>query len=325
MKFNGKVATWSYYPSINDTLIYAIVPEDATSGPITITTLGGTATSTQNFIVTVPPTITGLSATCGVAGNTVTITGTNFTGATDVKFNGTTATYTVVNGTTITATVPSGATTGAIVVTVPGGTATSGTFTLTYTVTQSAGKPGDTVIIAGSGFTGATAVKIGGITIPGNKTITATSITFTVPTGLVTGKQDVTVTLADATVVGVGTFYVVPNIIWDECWNVGYDVAGNLIVIVQLRLTDNNGEGVAGHDVRWRLDRINLSAVPNTLIYRDAPRYDNRGVNDYGEILMNGDFSPASDEYGYYWMYYRLGADGADVDVYVGADDFSIN
>jgi hypothetical protein len=65
-------------------------------------------------------------------GTLVTITGTNFTGATSVTFNGTSATFTVNSATKITATVPTGATTGKITVTTPSGTATSATdFTVT--------------------------------------------------------------------------------------------------------------------------------------------------------------------------------------------------
>ena len=64
-------------------------------------------------------------------GTSVTITGTDLTGATKVTFNGIAATYTVVSSTTITTKVPSGATTGKIAVTTKGGTATS---TATFTV-----------------------------------------------------------------------------------------------------------------------------------------------------------------------------------------------
>ena len=78
------------------------------------------------------PTITSFSPTSGPVGATVTINGTNFTGATSVKFNGVTATFIVNSATKITATVPTGATTGRITVTTPGGTATS---TSDFTVT----------------------------------------------------------------------------------------------------------------------------------------------------------------------------------------------
>ena len=71
------------------------------------------------------PTITNLSPTSGGAGATVTITGTNFTGATAVKIGGTNATsFTVDSATSITAVVGSGST-GTIAVTTVGGTANS--------------------------------------------------------------------------------------------------------------------------------------------------------------------------------------------------------
>ena len=75
-----------------------------------------------------PPTITGISPSSGLADTIVTITGTDFTGATAVSFNGVLATsFTVDSATSITATVPSSATTGPIFVTTAGGTTTSST------------------------------------------------------------------------------------------------------------------------------------------------------------------------------------------------------
>ncbi|MFY9581000.1 MAG: IPT/TIG domain-containing protein, partial [Gaiellaceae bacterium] len=71
------------------------------------------------------PTIAGFSPTSGGPGTAVTITGTNFTGATAVAFNGAVAVYTVNTDAQITATVPAGATSGAITVTTPGGQATT--------------------------------------------------------------------------------------------------------------------------------------------------------------------------------------------------------
>ena len=60
-----------------------------------------------------PPTISSFAPASGPVGSSVTITGTNLTGATAVSFNGTSAaSFTVTSSTQITATVPTGATTG---------------------------------------------------------------------------------------------------------------------------------------------------------------------------------------------------------------------
>ena len=78
------------------------------------------------------PTLTSLTPTSGPVGTTVTISGTDFTGATAVAFNGHAALFSVGSATTIIASVPAGATSGTIAVTTPGGSATSATsFTVT--------------------------------------------------------------------------------------------------------------------------------------------------------------------------------------------------
>ena len=57
--------------------------------------------------------------TSGKVGSTVNILGTNLTGATGVKFNGTAASFTVISGTRIQAFVPTGSTAGYVTVTTP--------------------------------------------------------------------------------------------------------------------------------------------------------------------------------------------------------------
>ena len=112
----------------SDTQITATVPSGATSGLITVTTPGGTATSLASFTVIPTPTLASFLPTSGALGGSVVLSGTGFTGATVVSFNGTSATsFSVDSDTQITATVPSGATSGTISVTTPGGTATSAT------------------------------------------------------------------------------------------------------------------------------------------------------------------------------------------------------
>lgn len=78
-------------------------------------------------------TVTSFTPTCGPVGTVVTITGTGFTGADGVVFNGTqAATWAVINDTTATATVPAGAITGYILVSTPGSDVSSLTsFTVT--------------------------------------------------------------------------------------------------------------------------------------------------------------------------------------------------
>jgi uncharacterized protein (TIGR03437 family) len=78
------------------------------------------------------PTITSFNPTVGRPGITVTITGTNLTGATHVRFNGTSAVIISNTATKIKVTVPAGASTGKIQVVTPSGTVKSSTkFTVT--------------------------------------------------------------------------------------------------------------------------------------------------------------------------------------------------
>jgi hypothetical protein len=78
-----------------------------------------------------PPAIDSFSPPSGQAGASVTITGTNLTGATAVTFRHAAASFAVNSATQITATVPCGAATGPIQVATTGGLATSKTFTVT--------------------------------------------------------------------------------------------------------------------------------------------------------------------------------------------------
>jgi uncharacterized repeat protein (TIGR03803 family) len=95
------------------------------------TSLGGSSGNCQGGCGTVFKLSTGLAAfvatvpSAGVAGTPVAILGTNLTGATSVKFNGTSATFTEVSSSELMANVPAGATTGTVQVALPGGTLTS--------------------------------------------------------------------------------------------------------------------------------------------------------------------------------------------------------
>jgi RHS repeat-associated protein len=210
VKFNGISTSIT---SNTSTQIKAPVPSGATTGPISVTTSAGTATSATNFTVNLTPSISGFSPSSGAVGLSVTINGMNFTGVTSVKFNGTAAIITSKTDIQLKATVPTNATTGKIAVTTPGGTATSATdFTVAPRITSfspTSGPEGTSVTINGANFTGTTSVKFNG-TSAGYGVTTSIKIMATVPAGATTGK--ISVTTAAGTATSAGNFTVKPNI-----------------------------------------------------------------------------------------------------------------
>nr|NIR47425.1 DNRLRE domain-containing protein [candidate division KSB1 bacterium]NIR69995.1 DNRLRE domain-containing protein [candidate division KSB1 bacterium]NIS23018.1 DNRLRE domain-containing protein [candidate division KSB1 bacterium]NIT69876.1 DNRLRE domain-containing protein [candidate division KSB1 bacterium]NIU23525.1 DNRLRE domain-containing protein [candidate division KSB1 bacterium] len=129
--FNGVSA--SSFAVDSETQIRASVPSGASTGPISVTTGAGTATSFDDFVVVDPPTISSFTPTSGPVGTEVTVSGDNFSGLTDVSFNGlTSSSFTIDSDGEVRATVPSGASTGPVSVTNSAGTAISvGDFTVT--------------------------------------------------------------------------------------------------------------------------------------------------------------------------------------------------
>jgi large repetitive protein len=203
--FNGVVAGFGVNPS--GTQITTTVPGGATTGPLAVATPDGTASTSSDFTVLVEPSISGFQPTSGSVGTTVTITGANLLGSTEVKFKNTAAPGFAVNpgGTQITVVVPSGAATGKITVTTPVASAKSaGTFTIVVpggptiaTFNPASGEVGDAVTITGAGFLGTTAVKFRSTQAVFAVT-SDTQITTTVPQGAKTGPITVTTPVASA-------------------------------------------------------------------------------------------------------------------------------
>ena len=190
--FNGVRAP--EFEVVSGTSIEVIVPHGATSGPISVVAPGGTAVSTEPFTVVPPPTLTRFTPTTGPAGTGVTLTGTHFLGATDVRFNGVRAAeFEVVSGTTIEAVVPPGATSGPISVVTPGGMAVSAErFTVvpppTLTgFTPATGPVGTGVTLNGTHFLGATDVRFNGVRAVEFEVVSGTSIEAVVPSGATSG------------------------------------------------------------------------------------------------------------------------------------------
>ena len=156
------------------------------------------------------PTLTGILPTSGptVGGTTVIITGTNFTGASSVKFGSTAATsFTVTSNTQITAVTPAGIGTVDVTVTTLGGTtAISGSDKFTYSpppaiksISPNFGDPTGkaNITIIGSGFTDTTIVKFGDTPVTAFNVISDSEIDTISPAG--SGTVAVSVTTPSGT------------------------------------------------------------------------------------------------------------------------------
>ena len=186
---------------------------------VRVTTPSGTSSivTADEFTVTnvtaSAPAVTAIDLSTGstAGGMTVNITGTNFSGATAVKFASTSATFVTNSDTWITATVPAGsAGTVDITVTTNNGTSTtSGADEFTYlstgapTVTGVSPSSGTTaggasVAITGTNLSSASAVLFGGLPATSYTVNSSTSITAMAPP-LTTGTWDITVTTPSGT------------------------------------------------------------------------------------------------------------------------------
>lgn len=194
VSFNGVAATFNVSA---DTQITTTVPATATTGPISVSTSGGSVTSSVPFYL--PPRLTTITPLTGTVGTSVTLTGTNFTGVTSVTFAGTNSTtvsapVTNLSATQMTVVVPTNAISGLVIVTTPGGViASTNNFTVTPRVdafTPLLGPVGTTVTVSGCSFTGATAVRFNGVNA-GFSSVTDTQLVAVVPIGASTGPLTV--------------------------------------------------------------------------------------------------------------------------------------
>ncbi len=200
VRFGGGIDALTFTVD-SPTQITATIPMGATSGPVSVSTVAGTATTATSLSVFAgtAPVITGFSPTSGPVGQTVVLTGSGLNGTTSIQLNGTAAVGTVNSATQITCTVPGGATTGRFTVLTPRGfTRATTDFRVTpsgpviTSLTPTAGSPGALVVITGQRLSGATAVRFGGNVAATFTVQSGTQITATVPVGAVTGSISVT-------------------------------------------------------------------------------------------------------------------------------------
>ncbi len=266
---------------VSSTEITADSPAGSGTVNVTVTTPGGTSatSSVDEYTYIAAPTVTGLNPDSGpAAGDTsVTITGTNFTGATAVDFGTNPATdVAVVSGTEITADSPAGSGTVNVTVTTPGGTsATSSVDQFTYiaapTVTginpdSGPGAGGTLVTITGTSFTGATAVDFGTTAATNVIVVSATTITADSPAG--TGVVNVTVTTPggkSATSTADLFTYVVAPTVSGVSPDEGPTAGGTLVTITGTNLT-----GATAVDF-GTVAATNVTVVDGSEITADSP------------------------------------------------------
>jgi len=211
--FNGVTATPTSWATGSITVP---VPAGATTGPV-IVTVGGVASNSLTFTVTVSPVLTSLTPDTAPVTATVVIAGANFgssQGGSTVLFNGVSASVTAWSNTSITAIVPS-TTTGNVIVTVAGNASNFLLFTVVpapaiVSLTPPSAVVGTTITITGTTFgalQGGSYVTFAGVLAPPT-TWSATSITARVPAGASTGN--VVVTVAGVASNGV-TFTLIPS------------------------------------------------------------------------------------------------------------------
>ncbi len=230
---------------VSDTQISASAPAGTGIVDVTVTTAGGTSRPVTYTYVPAPA-LASIAPGSGpeTGGNTVTLTGTNLTGATAVRFNGTPAiSFTVVSGTTITAVAPAG-TAGPVVVTVTtvGGTSNAVVYTYVAAPTLISTTPnsgpetgGNTVVIRGTGFTGTSAVRFGATPATSFTVVSNTEIRAVAPAG--TGRRNVTVTAAGGTSNPVAYTYVPAPALGSVVPNSGPETGGNTVVLTGTKLS----------------------------------------------------------------------------------------
>jgi hypothetical protein len=200
------------------TQITAVTPPNfvGTFDVVVVTTAGGSLPSSASrftFTAAAVPAITGLGTTSGSTegGTTVVITGSNFTGASAVRFGGVDAVFTVDSATQITAVTPPQAA-GAVNVTVlspTGNSAASSSSQFTYAAapapavsslgtTGGSTAGGTTVVLTGSTFTAASQVLFGSVAAASFTVDSATQITAVSPPQSA-AVVDVTVTTPSGT------------------------------------------------------------------------------------------------------------------------------
>ncbi|MCX4789096.1 MULTISPECIES: IPT/TIG domain-containing protein [unclassified Streptomyces] len=212
--FTGATAvTFGGTPSASFTVvsatgITAVAPAGAGTVQIMVTTPDGTSNGIGFTYTIATPAISSVAPNQGSVegGNTVTLTGTGFTGATSVRFGTVAAAFIAVSATQATAVAPAAPTgTVNVTITTPGGTSAGIPYTYvaapvlgSVTPAQGPLAGGNTITLSGTGFTGTTSVRFGVNVATSFTFVSATQLSAVVPTGGA-GPVAVTVTTPGGT------------------------------------------------------------------------------------------------------------------------------
>lgn len=212
----------------------------------------------------IAPVITSFTPTSGINGTIVTILGSNFTGASMVRFGGIPAAFTVDSSHGITAMVGAGAS-GDVSVTTPNGTATLAGFTFNGPIISSftpvVGITGTVVSITGSNLNGATSVKFGGTPASSFTINSSQNISAVVGTG---SSGTVSVTTPNGTAALDGFSYGAPTI---TSFTPVSAAAGSTVVI-----TGENFNPVASQNtVYFGAVKANITSATSTQLSVTAP------------------------------------------------------
>jgi len=125
VSFNGVTST---ILSVSGACLIVAVPANATTGPVTLTTPSGSATSGAPYVIPPAPTISGFTPTIGDPGTIVTVSGSTLNpiaGATKVALGNTNVALTSITSSQLSFSIPSNIGSGPIQVVTPYGKATS--------------------------------------------------------------------------------------------------------------------------------------------------------------------------------------------------------
>ena len=206
VRFNGVAA--QSFSVVAESQISAVVPDSATTGPITVATPAGSVTSADAFVVA--PRLTSFSPPSGTAGTSVRLQGTNLVQLNEVRIGLVRTSFENTSSNEVVFTVPDEAVTESINVINPAGiVATTDYFYVLPTIRQFSplyGGVGTPVTILGTGFTDATTVRFGNVYATSYTPISPTEVRANVPQGAVSGP--ITVTTGTGSSVSTQSFIV---------------------------------------------------------------------------------------------------------------------